>query len=118
MDTNLNIQTTNELTVVKILRPEDIRFGMFVATLFETHEMLPPQAFDVAPGQSVRPVKVACYDCADGEPRRVLWVCLPFVQVESPEGWLSTLDVRRQSLVELSEMFGLEAFTRPRRKED
>ncbi|MBX3389445.1 MAG: hypothetical protein KF691_08320 [Phycisphaeraceae bacterium] len=91
---------------------------MFVATLYETHEVLPPQALDVTPGLSVRPIKVACYDCADGEPRRVLSVCLPFVQVESAEGWLSTLDVRRQSLVELSEMFGLEAFTRPRRKDD
>ncbi|MBX3378915.1 MAG: hypothetical protein KF805_02380 [Phycisphaeraceae bacterium] len=114
----MNSEMMNEMTVVKVLPPEDIRAGMFVAVLYETHEVLPPKAFDVEPGQSVRPVRVACMDCADGEPRRVLTVCLPFVQVESPEGWLTSLDVRRQSVVALSEMFGLEAFTRPKRKDD
>jgi len=114
----VNSEMINEMTVVKLLRPEDIQVGMFVTVLYETHEILPPKAFDVEPGQAVRPVRIACMDCADGEPRRVLTVCLPFVQVETPEGWLSSLDVRRHSIVALSEMFGLEAFTRPKIKDE
>lgn len=112
----MNNETMNELTVVRILSAEDISVGMYVAVLSETHEVFPPSVFDVLPGQSVKPFRVSCTGCASGEARRVLSVCLPFVQVESPEGELIALDVRRHTLAALSEAYGLEAFTRPRRK--
>lgn len=111
----------NEMTAVRTLGPEDLRPGMFVTVISETHEVFPPPVFDVPPGQPVRPFRVTCIRCADGEPRLVLTVCLPFVQVEMPSGALATLDVRRHMLVTVSEDFGLEAFTRPeppRRDED
>ncbi len=104
---------TNELNIVRILRPEDIREGMFVAVLYETIEVYPPNWWDPPPGTSPRPVRLACSACADGEARRVMSICLPFVQVEDARGDLAALDVRRHALVELAEMYGLEAFTRP-----
>ena len=112
----MNNETINELTVVRVLRAEDIAAGMYVAVLCETHEVFPPVVFDVLPGQSVKPFRVACTGCADGEAKRVLTVCLPFVQAETAAGELVSLDVRRHTLAALSEVYGLEAFTRPRRK--
>lgn len=47
----------------------------------------------------------------------MLSVCLPFVQVEAADGELAALDVRRHAIVALSEAYGLEAFTRPRRRQ-
>lgn len=41
----MNTETLNELTVVRILRPEDISVGMYVAILYETHEVFPPSVF-------------------------------------------------------------------------
>lgn len=112
----MNNETVNELTVVRVLRAEDISAGMYVAVLSETHEVFPPVVFDVLPGQSVKPFRVMCLGCADGEAKRVLSVCLPFVQAETAAGELVSLDVRRHTLAALSEVYGLEAFTRPRRK--
>ncbi|MBL8887062.1 MAG: hypothetical protein JNK16_10395 [Phycisphaerales bacterium] len=113
---SMNNEMVNELTVVRVLRAEDIAAGMYVAVLSETHEVFPPVVFDVLPGQSVKPFRVTCTGCADGEAKRVLSVCLPFVQAETAAGDLVSLDVRRHTLAALSEVYGLEAFTRPRRK--
>ena len=109
-------KTFGEISAVKLLRPDDVRAGMFVTVLYETHEVFPPPVFEVGPEQSVRPFRVPCLGCADGEPRLVLTVCLPFVQTETPSGELATLDIRRHTLVTVSEDFGLEAFTRPSRQ--
>lgn len=96
------------------LAPEDIDKGMFVAVKHEVHEMYNPCDFsDSVPGKTPKPIMLPCRDCSDGEPRRVIAVCLPFVYVENASGYTESFDVRRHVLVRVSDDYALEVFTRP-----
>lgn len=106
---------TNVSTLSRRLTPEDIRPGIYIGVLWENHQVFQPPC-DAISFEAPKSVMVPCLNCSDGVPRRVLSICLPFVQVEKPDGTLESLDTRRFALVELSEEFGLEAFTRPAKR--
>jgi hypothetical protein len=109
---------TGEINVCRRVAPEDLRPGLFVAVLSVVHEVYPPSAFEEPELRPPRPVRVVCMGCADGEPLRVVSVCVPFVQLEDARGELRTLDIRREQLGVLADDYGLEAFTRPGKREE
>src|SRR4051812_38766909 len=109
---------TGEISTCRRIAPDDLRPGMFVAVMGVVHEVFPTGAFDAPEIRPPRAVRVVCTGCSDGEPLRIICICIPFVQLEDARGELRTLDIRQQILAELAEDFGLEAFTRPRRKCD
>ena len=99
---------------IRSLAPEDIDKGMFVAIQHENREWYNPCEFsDMVPGKMPKPYVFPCKNCSDGDPRRVLAVCLPFVYVENASGSTEALDIRRHALVRVSEDYALEVFTRP-----
>lgn len=102
---------TQEITAIKRLAPEDIAPGAFIVVTGMIHELIPPPC-DVIGG--VVPIfRVPCLGCADGDPLRVLAVCIPFVMVEDAQGDARTLDTRQHMLARVDEMYALEFFTRP-----
>lgn len=103
--------------ITRRLAPEDIVPGVFVVILHAVHEVYLPGCFSDVPGSTPTPVRLTCTDCADGEPRRVLAVCLPFVQTQDAQGNRCVLDIRRHALALVNEEYALEAFTHPKREE-
>jgi hypothetical protein len=86
----------------KVLAPEDVRAGDYVALLHVVREMpsfwwcggigtIPPD----------EPVRVPFVPRNGGVPFQVRSICLPFVLVKTPSGELRNLDVRRFRLVRL-----------------
>lgn len=108
---------SENFSISRRLAPEDIRPGLFVVVLCRAHEVMLPMC-DALPSEGVRVARVVCIECADGDPRRVVAVCLPFVQVEAADGSRSVLDTRVSTLAAVSEDYALEEFTRPRRQDD
>lgn len=106
-----------EMTACRRIAPEDVRPGIFIAVLSVVHEVYPPAAFEAPWTGPPRPVRITCVRCADGEPLRVVSVCLPFVQAEDAQGDLRRLDLRQHVLGRLDESYAMEAFTRPERSE-
>lgn len=104
---------TQDLTTSRRLAPEDIRPGMFVAVSAKLYEIFPYWLAGCTPGVSIEMIRFTGFVRTDGSPRRVLSVCLPFVMTECAKGEVEMLDIRRDTLVQLDEMFGLELFTRP-----
>jgi len=104
---------TQEITYTKRLAPEDIVPGMYIAILGKVHEIFPYWLIDTYSGQSVQKIRVTCVACADGDPRRVVAVCIPFVMTEDAGGRVETLDSRQYILARVDEMYALEKFTRP-----
>ena len=104
---------TQEITYTKRLYPEDIVPGSYVAIAGKVHEIFPLWLIGCIPGESVQKIRVTCLDCADGDPRRVLAACIPFVLTEDAKGRIETLDIRQHILVRVDEMYALEMFTRP-----
>jgi hypothetical protein len=102
----------NEFELSKRLAPEDVLIGQFIAVFSATHVRY-PYSWDASDFKPPQPMRYTCLECADGEPLLVVAVCLPFVMVIDREGDQRTIDLRQQSLVQLSEFYGLEAFTRP-----
>lgn len=102
-----------EITFTRRLAPEDITPGTYIAITSRTHQIYPYWLLDAYNAHTISTVSFSCTSCSDGEPRRVLAVCLPFVLTENAKGWTETLDIRLTSLVEVDEMFALELFTRP-----
>ncbi len=101
----------SELTIAIRLAPEDIVPGLYVAILGVAHEFVKIE--DEAGQLRVRRASVTCRDCADGQPRLVVAVCLPFVMTQTASGKREPLDVRQHVLVRLDSDYALEAFTRP-----
>ena len=89
-------------TVSRILAPEDLREGDYVAVLRATFEfpsfLWGADTCNRPPEQPIR-YEYTPYD--SGTPLRVESVCLPFVFVRSPAGTHLTLDVRRTELTRL-----------------
>ena len=107
------VTNTENTTITRRLAPEDIVPGMYIAIAARYHEVFPFWLIGCIPGASVEPFRYACLTCAEGEPRRVLAVCLPFVLAENAQDSVETIDVRMCSLVRVDEMYALEMFTRP-----
>ncbi len=107
-------------TVSRILAPEDLREGDYVAVLRATFEL---PSFLWGGDTSIRPpeqpIRYEYTPCDCGTPLRVESVCLPFVFVRSSAGTHSTLDVRRTELTRLPNAYAktvCETLVKDRRK--
>jgi hypothetical protein len=93
---------TKHLTTAKVLAPEDVRSGDYVALLQVIYEL--PSFFWCDGIGTVRPdepVRVPFVPNDGGVPLRVRSICLPFILVKAPSGKLRNLDVRRHRLARL-----------------
>jgi hypothetical protein len=86
----------------KVLAPEDVRAGDFVALLHVVEEIL---SFwwcgGIGATRPEEPVRVPFVPKNGGVPLRVRSVCLPFILVKAPSGKLRNLDVRLCRLARL-----------------
>lgn len=100
MNTELEHKTA---PIAKLLAPEDVSVGDFVAVLSVEHEypwvsyyFEPPMA-----GQE-EVVRVRLRPCRPCAPMRVEAICLPFIFVRTATGDTQTIDVRAMRLAKLS----------------
>jgi hypothetical protein len=101
-----------EITVSKLLPPEDVRPGDFITLLRETCEFLNLWAA-CDPLMKREPMLRAEFTAKDaGVPLRVVAVCLPFVLVEDVSQTHRTLDLRRQVVARLDENYARKAMKR------
>jgi hypothetical protein len=86
----------------KVLAPEDVRAGDFVALLHVVEE-IPSYCWFGAMGTTRpdEPVRVPFVPKNGGVPLRVRSICLPFILVKAPSGKLRNLDVRLSRLARL-----------------
>ena len=90
------------LTLAATVSGEDLACGDFVAILSETVEA--PSYLWAASDTSLSPyemVRLRLIPIDAGQPLKVIAICLPFVYAKSPQGELTTLDVRQMQLVRL-----------------
>jgi hypothetical protein len=95
-----------ESKMAKVLAPEDLRVGDYVALLHVVREM--PSFWwcgGVATVQPELPVRVPFLLKNGGIPYLVHSVCLPFLLVKTPGGDLRNLDVRRYRLARLDRTY-------------
>jgi hypothetical protein len=100
-----------DLKTAKVLAPEDVRAGDYVAVLQVVHEI--PSFWWCEGMGTIRPeepVRVPFFPKHAGVPLRVRSVCLPFILVKSPTGSLRSLDVRRCRLARLDRAHALAAW--------
>ena len=93
---------TKDLTTAKVLAPEDVRAGDYVALLHVVHEV--PSFWWCSEIGTIRPdepVRIPFVPNNGGVPLRVRSICLPFILVKAPSGKLRNLDVRRYRLARL-----------------
>ena len=111
-----------ESTLAKVLAPEDVRIGDYVALLHVVCEL---PSFWWCDGISAmrpdEPVRVPFLVENGGIPLEVRSVCLPFILVKTPIGELRNLDVRRYRLARLDRGYAMTAWkackkSLPRRK--
>jgi hypothetical protein len=91
-----------DLTTAKVLAPEDVRAGDYVALLQVIYEL--PSFFWCGGVGTIRPdepVRIPFVPNNGGVPLRVRSICLPFILVKAPSGQLRNLDVRRYRLARL-----------------
>lgn len=96
-----------KLNIAKLLPPEDVRAGDYVALLQVTYEF--PSFFwsgDACTLPPDEPVRIGWTPACGGIPLKVKQVCLPFVFVRSPYGESQTLDVRQCRLARLDRKYG------------
>lgn len=102
---------SSESTTAKVLAPEDVRAGDYVALLHMVCEL--PSFWwsgGLATMRPDEPVRVPFLPRNGGVPLRVRSVCLPFVLVKAPSGALRSLDVRRYRLARLDREHGRAAW--------
>jgi hypothetical protein len=95
----------------KVLAPEDVRAGDYVALLHVVHEV--PSFLwrgEFSANRPDEPVRVPFVPKNGGVPFRVRSVCLPFILVKTPSGELRNLDVRRYRLARLDRTHALAAW--------
>lgn len=100
-----------EIQTARVLAPEDIRSGDYVAVLHVIREHRPapwecPDAWQIAPIRRLELPHPAMV------PVQVLEVCLPLLLVRTPQGKHRVVDVRRFRLARLAESFGQKVFER------
>jgi len=103
--------------MVRAVAPEDIAPGMYITVMVKRHEWFPdPCISDAATIMMLRPMRWDRVPKDSGAPMRVAGVCLPFVMVQTPEGKVRTLDVRKMSLARMTDAYGRESFARMARQ--
>jgi hypothetical protein len=102
-----------DTTTSKVLAPEDISPGDYIAPLSMSVEFL-----DVWRESRTGPPEVcrASFLACAFTPYKVVSVCLPFVLVEDMKGEHETLDVRRCVLARLDEDFAEAAIKKGRKR--
>lgn len=111
------MNTTHE-SAAKVLAPEDVRIGTYVAVLDVVQEMIVGTAVESWSSNPPEVVRVRtmpcdCEFCGHVTPMRVIAVCLPYVFVRKPgpgKGECRTIDIRRYRLAELAQDYGRAAF--------
>jgi hypothetical protein len=101
----------------KVLAPEDLRVGDYVALLHVVWEL--PSFFWCGGIGTNRPEEPVCLPLMPnngGVPYRVRSVCLPFVLVKSPTGAPRHLDVRRYRLARLDRAYARAAWRACKKK--
>jgi hypothetical protein len=94
------------------LAPEDVRAGRYVAITHVVEQFLWPSPCDGAEWRTPQVREVLWRPYAQRGPLKVVEVCLPFVLARQVDGKFRVLDTRACRLVELSERFGRQAFSR------
>lgn len=90
---------------------EDIQPGDFVAVLHEVAEY--PSFLWCCSAVSLeedQPVRVRYLPRNEGEPRKVMSVCLPFVYVQNVGGKVAGIDIRQNELVRLDPKVGRQVW--------
>lgn len=97
-------------SVAKLLAPEDVRAGDYVAVLRVTYEV-PSFYWCGEPALEDRSdlVRLRMLPDQPAMPLKVVAVCLPFVLVSSPTGEARTLDLRRHQIARLDRSFAKSA---------
>lgn len=97
-------------SVAKLLAPEDVRAGDYVAVMRVTYEV-PSFYWCGEPVLEDRSelVRLRMLPEQRTTPLKVVAVCLPFVLVSSPTGEARTLDLRRHQLARLDWSFAKSA---------
>jgi len=93
---------STDVTMAKVLAPEDVRAGDYVALLQVVEEIW---SFFWCGGIGMsrdEPVRVPFIPENGGVPLRVCSVCLPFILVKAPTGDFRYLDVRQHRLARLN----------------
>lgn len=88
--------------MAKVLAPEDVRVGDYVAVMHVVCE-LPSFLWcgDVGTGRQDEPVRIPFMPRQGGVPLRVRSVCLPFILAQTASGTFRNLDIRRHQLAGL-----------------
>ena len=100
-----------DVSLAKVLAPEDVRVGDYVALLHVVCEIPTFCWYDDAPMlPRDEPVRIAFTPECGGVPLCVKSVCLPYVLVKRPTGEKQTLDVRRSRLARLNRDYAAVAW--------
>jgi hypothetical protein len=93
---------STDSTTAKVLAPEDVRAGDYVALLQVVRE-IPSFLWcgGIGTMRPEEPVRIPLIPNNGGVPLRVRSVCLPFILVKTPSGDLRHLDVRSYRLARL-----------------
>lgn len=92
--------------MAKVLAPEDVRAGDYVAVLQVVCE-LPSFLWcgDSSTGRMDEPLRIPFMPKQGGTPLRVRSICLPFILVKTPSGKHRTLDVRLHLVARLDRTY-------------
>ena len=104
-------------TLSRVLAPEDVRPGDYVAVLDELYEI--PSYWwceDAALHPRDELVRIRLMPTQDNAPHKVKSVCLPFVLTKRPTGERCTLDVRRCRLARLDKRYAAMAWKAYKKK--
>ncbi len=97
-----------QLQTARRIAPEDLNPGDYIAITAVIHEVYLREHLERGYGP-YEPLRLPCIECADGQPLKVVAVCIPFVLVADGSGQRRSLDLRRHQLVRLPEDFARKA---------
>lgn len=93
--------TGKDNTTARVIAPEDVRRGDYVAVISEIVELPSFLWSEMISCGDEKIVRVHKLPSEGGEPMKVKSLCLPFVFVERPNRQFQTIDVRLSKLVRL-----------------
>jgi hypothetical protein len=108
-----------ESKMAKVLAPEDVRVGDYVAILHVVYEL--PSYLWCGHSSSVpidEPVRLALMPPLGGVPLQVHSLCLPFLLVKTASGALRNLDVRRHHLARLDTAYAETVWKASKKRRD
>lgn len=100
----------------RVLAPEDIRPGKYIAVMHEIGEYLPLVCAGDQDWRRVELLRVLWLPQDESVPLRVSQVCLPFVLVEQPDGKCCTFDTRRYRVAKVPRKYAQNVWRRLRKR--